>query len=110
VLDLYFSREEWEPVAPGFESIADARELRRRFLLAFEEGEVRRLGALDAYLPFVIVGAGQGSRLVAGIKAPRVRSGAIRQMPPHNYRIVRGRGDEACHSLNIGALYGITGV
>src|SRR4051794_24929961 len=35
----YFGHDEWEVVAPGLKSIADAYELRRRFLLAFEEAE-----------------------------------------------------------------------
>ena len=35
----YFGHEEWEPNAPGLKSLADAIELRRRFLLAFERAE-----------------------------------------------------------------------
>src|SRR5258708_38218131 len=32
----YFGHDEWEPVAPGLKTIADALELRRRVLLPFE--------------------------------------------------------------------------
>ena len=36
----YFGRDDWEPFAPGLKHIADATEIRRRFLLAFERAEV----------------------------------------------------------------------
>ena len=35
----YFGHPEWEALAPGLKSLEDAREMRRRFLLAFEEAE-----------------------------------------------------------------------
>ena len=35
----YFGHEEWEPLAPGLKTIADALEIRRRVLLAFELAE-----------------------------------------------------------------------
>ena len=35
----YFGHDEWEAIAPGLKSIADAYDLRRRFLLAFEQAE-----------------------------------------------------------------------
>ena len=36
----YFGHDEWAPFAPGLKHIADATEIRRRFLLAFERAEV----------------------------------------------------------------------
>src|SRR6266849_3949737 len=32
----YFGHDDWEPLAPGLKTIEDAREIRRRVLLAFE--------------------------------------------------------------------------
>ena len=55
----YFGHDEWEPYAPGLKAIEDASEIRRRFLLAFENAEksenpVER----EEYLTFVVVGGG----------------------------------------------------
>ena len=55
----YFGNEAWAPFAPGLKSIGDALEIRRRVLSAFElaereTDEARR----DAWLTFVVVGAG----------------------------------------------------
>ncbi len=36
----YFGHDDWAPFAPGLKHIADATEIRRRFLLAFERAEV----------------------------------------------------------------------
>jgi NADH:ubiquinone reductase (H+-translocating) len=55
----YFGHDEWEPLAPGLKAIEDAAEVRRRFLLAFERAE-KSLDETEreAYMTFVIVGAG----------------------------------------------------
>ena len=63
----YFGHEEWESLAPGLKSLDDAREIRRRFLLAFENAERepdprRRL----PYITFVIVGGGPTGVELAG--------------------------------------------
>ncbi len=55
----YFGQEAWTPFAPGLKSIADALEIRRRVLSAFERAEreedpERR----REWLTFVVVGAG----------------------------------------------------
>jgi NADH dehydrogenase len=64
----YFGHDEWEDIAPGLKSIADAYELRRRFLLAFEYAEKTDDPAeRDAYQTFVIVGAGPTGVELAGI-------------------------------------------
>jgi NADH dehydrogenase len=55
----YFGHDEWEPMAPGLKTIDDAREIRRRFLLAFERAE-KSLDTAEqnAYMTFVVVGGG----------------------------------------------------
>lgn len=64
----YFDHPEWEHLAPGLKSIADAREMRRRFLLAFEQAEKSDDPAFrDASLTFVIVGGGPTGVELAGI-------------------------------------------
>jgi NADH dehydrogenase len=55
----YFGHDEWEPMAPGLKTIDDGREIRRRFLLAFERAEKSQDPAEQAaYLTFVVVGGG----------------------------------------------------
>lgn len=55
----YFGHDEWEPYAPGLKAIEDASEIRRRFLLAFENAEKSEDPAeREEYLTFVIVGGG----------------------------------------------------
>jgi NADH dehydrogenase len=36
----YFGHDDWAPYAPGLKHVADATEIRRRFLIAFERAEV----------------------------------------------------------------------
>jgi NADH dehydrogenase len=63
----YFGHDEWEEIAPGLKSIADAYELRRRFLLAFEYAEKTDDPAeREAYQTFVVVGAGPTGVELAG--------------------------------------------
>ncbi len=66
----YFGHDDWEARAPGLKSLADATELRRRILLAFETAEHERdEGARRGALTFVIVGAGPtGVELAGAIK------------------------------------------
>ncbi|WP_345785251.1 NAD(P)/FAD-dependent oxidoreductase [Roseisolibacter sp. H3M3-2] len=64
----YFGKDQWEEVAPGLKSIADAYELRRRFLTAFEEAEkAATQEEKQAWLTFVIVGGGPTGVELAGI-------------------------------------------
>ncbi len=64
----YFGRDEWEDIAPGLKSIADAYELRRRFLTAFEEAEKAATEEeRQAWLTFVIVGGGPTGVELAGM-------------------------------------------
>jgi NADH:ubiquinone reductase (H+-translocating) len=55
----YFGHDEWEPYAPGLKAIEDASEIRRRFLLAYENAEKSEdPKERGEYLTFVIVGGG----------------------------------------------------
>jgi NADH:ubiquinone reductase (H+-translocating) len=74
----YFGKPEWEPLAPGLKSLEDAREIRRRFLLAFEEAEkTSDPAAREALMRFVVVGAGPTGVELAGI-LPAIAAGMRR--------------------------------
>jgi NADH:ubiquinone reductase (H+-translocating) len=63
----YFGHNEWEPYAPGLKAVEDASEIRRRFLLAFENAEKSDdENVRDEYLTFVIVGGGPTGVELAG--------------------------------------------
>lgn len=64
----YFGHPEWEALAPGLKAVEDALEMRRRFLLAFEEAErAETVEERDAWLTFVIVGGGPTGCELAGV-------------------------------------------
>ena len=70
----YFGRDDWETFAPGLKTLDDALEIRRRVLSAFEAAEretdpVKR----EAWLTFVIVGAGPTGVELAGAIAELAR-------------------------------------
>ncbi|HVE78907.1 MAG TPA: NAD(P)/FAD-dependent oxidoreductase [Gemmatimonadaceae bacterium] len=74
----YFNHPEWEDMAPGLKNIQDAREIRRRFLLAFEEAEMEDDPARrEAWLTFVLVGGGPTGVELAGI-IPDIARSALR--------------------------------
>ncbi len=63
----YFGHDEWEPYAPGLKAIEDASEIRRRFLLAYENAEkTDDTRERDELLTFVIVGGGPTGVELAG--------------------------------------------
>jgi NADH:ubiquinone reductase (H+-translocating) len=63
----YFGHDEWRAAAPGLKSLEDAREIRRRVLLAFEAAEAEDDPARRrAWLTFVVVGAGPTGVELAG--------------------------------------------
>ncbi len=73
----YFGRDDWESMAPGLKSIADAFEMRQRFLMAFELAEKCEDPAEQrALMTFVIVGAGPTGVELAGT-LPEVARGAL---------------------------------
>jgi NADH dehydrogenase len=88
----YFGHPEWEPAAPGLKSLADALEIRRRILLAFELAErepdpARR----QALLTFVVVGGGPTGVELAGAIAEIARhtvSRDFRTFDPRQARVI----------------------
>ncbi|MBA2564265.1 MAG: NAD(P)/FAD-dependent oxidoreductase [Gemmatimonadetes bacterium] len=63
----YFGHDDWEPLAPGLKSLEDAREIRRRFLLAYERAEVEPDPLRQAALTTsVVVGGGPTGVELAG--------------------------------------------
>ena len=63
----YFGHDEWEQFAPGLKNIDDATDMRRRILLAFEAAErEQNPEKLQAWMTFVIVGAGPTGAELAG--------------------------------------------
>jgi NADH:ubiquinone reductase (H+-translocating) len=88
----YFGHDEWAPFAPGLKHIADATEIRRRFLLAFERAEVVENEAEQArLLTFVIVGGGATGVEMAGAIAEVARRTLrhdFRRIDPRNSRII----------------------
>jgi NADH dehydrogenase len=63
----YFGRDEWEEHAPGLKTLAQATEIRRRVLSAYERAEVESDAARQrALLTFVVVGGGPTGVELAG--------------------------------------------
>jgi NADH dehydrogenase len=66
----YFGHDEWAEHAPGLKTLADAFEIRRRVLLAFERAERESdLAERQAWLTFAVVGAGPTGVEMAGTLA-----------------------------------------
>ena len=63
----YFGRDAWARLAPGLKTLEDALELRRRFLLSFENAEQEEDPEIRReWLTFVIVGGGPTGVELAG--------------------------------------------
>jgi NADH dehydrogenase len=94
----YFGHDDWAPFAPGLKTLADAIEIRRRVLLAFERAEretdpVRRA----AWLTFVVIGGGATGVELAGTFAEIARHtlrGEFRRIDPHSARVMLVEGTE----------------
>ncbi len=88
----YFGHDDWAPFAPGLKHIADATEIRRRFLLAFEQAEVVQDDHARArLLTFVVVGGGATGVEMAGAIAEVARQTLqhdFRRIDPRTSRIV----------------------
>ena len=92
----YFGHDAWAAHAPGLKSVDDALEIRRRFLLTFEQAdrsdspdERRRL------MTTVIVGGGPTGIELAGTMsevAKRVLQGEFRNLDPSSLEIVLAEG------------------
>ncbi len=75
----YFGHDAWETMAPGLKTIEDAREIRRRFLLAFERAEESQDSREQAaYMTFVIVGGGPTGVELSGA-LPAIARKALRR-------------------------------
>lgn len=80
----YFGHPEWAERAPGLKTIDDATEIRRRFLLAFEEAEREANDeARRRQLTFVIVGGGPTGVELAGAMAE-----IARKVIPEDFRAI----------------------
>jgi len=92
----YFGHSEWEPLAPGLKTLEDAREIRTRFLLAFERAEREPDPAEQALLlTFVVVGGGPTGVELAGILptiARRGFKGDFRRIDPARIHVVLVEG------------------
>lgn len=88
----YFAHPEWESLAPGLKTLDDAREIRRRFLLALEQAEKTEDESVrKALLTFVIVGGGPTGVELAGILPTLARKGFrrdFRRVDPARVRVV----------------------
>jgi NADH dehydrogenase len=63
----YFGKPEWSRLAPGLKTVEDATEIRKRFLLAFEQAELESdPEARQRAVTFVIVGGGPTGVELAG--------------------------------------------
>jgi NADH dehydrogenase len=88
----YFDHPEWESMAPGLKSLADALEMRRRILLAFELAEREDDSARrQSLLTFVVVGGGPTGVELAGAIAEIARhtvSQDFRRIDPRQARVI----------------------
>jgi NADH dehydrogenase len=92
----YFGRDEWAQDAPGLKTLTDAFEIRRRILMAFEgaekEPDPRKR---EAWLTFVVVGAGPTGVEMAGTLAEIARhtlAGEFRRIDPSQARVLLVEG------------------
>ena len=92
----YFGHDEWERFAPGLKTLADAFEIRRRVLYAFEAAEKETdLAARTAWLTFVVIGGGPTGVEMAGTMAEIARHtlrGEFRHIDPAAARILLVEG------------------
>jgi NADH dehydrogenase len=88
----YFGHPEWEDDAPGLKTLDDALEIRRRFLMAFENAEQSAdPEERQEWLTFVIVGAGPTGVELAGILPDIAKHGMrddFRNADPARVRVV----------------------
>ena len=87
----YCGHDEWAAHAPGLKTLADALEMRRRILLAFERAETAPSAAeRDAWLTFAVVGGGPTGVELAGTLAEIARhtlAGEFRHIDPARARV-----------------------
>ncbi len=97
-IDNYFGNDSWASFAPSLKTLADAFEIRRRILLAFEHAERESDPARRAaWLTFVVIGGGATGVELAGTLAEIARHtlrGEFRNFDPRNARIVLVEGTD----------------
>lgn len=88
----YFGKDAWAPFAPGLKGVADALEIRRRILTAFERAEAATdANERAAFLTFLIVGGGPTGVELAGAIAELARFGMakeFRTFDPADARVI----------------------
>lgn len=94
----YFGHAEWEQHAPGLKSLADATEIRRRVLLAFELAERETDEARRRHLlTFVVIGGGPTGVELAGSVAElsrHVLARDFRRIRPEEAKVLLLEGGE----------------
>jgi len=94
----YFGRDEWAALAPGLKTLADAFDIRSRIINAFERAERETdPAAVQAWLNFVVVGAGPTGVELAGALAEIARHtlpGEFRHIDSRRARIVLLEGSD----------------
>ncbi|WP_189689113.1 NAD(P)/FAD-dependent oxidoreductase [Pseudorhodoferax aquiterrae] len=92
----YFGHDDWAVHAPGLKTLADAFEIRRRVLLAFEAAEREHDPARRrALLTFVVIGAGPTGVEMAGTLAEIARhtlTGEFRRITPADAEVLLVEG------------------
>ncbi|WP_369802156.1 NAD(P)/FAD-dependent oxidoreductase [Pseudorhodoferax sp. Leaf265] len=92
----YFGHGDWAVHAPGLKTLADAFEIRRRVLLAFEAAEREHDPARRrALLTFVVIGAGPTGVEMAGTLAEIARhtlTGEFRRITPADAEVLLVEG------------------
>jgi NADH dehydrogenase/putative oxidoreductase len=88
----YFGKDDWAQFAPGLKGVADALEIRRRVLTAFERAEAATdANERTAFLTFLIVGGGPTGVELAGAIAELARFGMakeFRTFDPADARVI----------------------
>ena len=92
----YFGHPEWERDAPGLKTLADAFEIRRRILIAYERAERETDPAKrEAWLTFAVIGAGATGVEMAGTLAEISRHtlrGEFRRFDSSQARVILVEG------------------
>ncbi len=88
----YFGNHHWENFAPGLKTVEDAVDMRRRIFLAFEEAERETDPARrEAWMTFVVVGAGPTGVELAGVLgelAEHTLRGNFRSIDPSKAKVL----------------------
>lgn len=88
----YFGHDEWGVVAPGLKTLDDATAIRRTILEAFEQAELTTDAAVrEAFLTFVVIGAGPTGVEMAGAIAELARHTLVddfRNIDPTKARVM----------------------